>query len=362
MRTIISALIGATAMAYNLDAKIPFYQRADSNMRNGLTPIEVEVDGEQKTMYFTIQGVQQGTSDIQVPSNGRGYLAETPDLDMSNPKYWTPNLMGGSVEYDIDLSNHECGCIAAFYTVMMPGKKQDGSPWVETDGWGYCDAMQVGGNYCPEFDIMEANKWSWATTPHSCDSPSNGHYWNCDRGGDGQNIMNKLGWNGYGPGDQYTINTDKSFHVKLDITSSSFTTTLTQEGRTQSFGANDGYVSKMADQISGKMAFVASNWYGDATWLWGNRCQGSCNMPQLNISNLKVKTGGDVPPVGPTEYNFGDACASRTVGQCGDACPSVDHCRWSWAKDDPQKWSGHTADCRCDVNTKAEVHQEFALV
>ena len=46
MRTIISALIGATAMAYNLDAKIPFYQRADSNMRNGLTPIEVEVDGE----------------------------------------------------------------------------------------------------------------------------------------------------------------------------------------------------------------------------------------------------------------------------------------------------------------------------
>ena len=169
-------------------------------------------------MYFTINNVQAGTPNIQVPSNGRGYLAETPDLDMSNPKYWTPNLLGGSVEYDIDLSNHECGCIAAFYTVMMPGKKPDGSMWIDTDGWGYCDAMQVAGNFCPEFDIMEANKWSWATTPHSCDNPSNGHYYGCDGGGDGQNIMNKLGWNGYGPGGQYTINTEKPFHVKLDIT------------------------------------------------------------------------------------------------------------------------------------------------
>ena len=46
MRSIISALIGATAMAYNLDDNIPFYQKANSTMRNGLTPIQVEVDGE----------------------------------------------------------------------------------------------------------------------------------------------------------------------------------------------------------------------------------------------------------------------------------------------------------------------------
>ena len=70
----------------------------------------------------------------------------------------------------------------------------------------------------------------------------------------------------------------------------------------------------MADSISGKMAFVTSNWYGDATWLWGDRCHGSCNMPQLTISNLKVTTGGDVPPVHPTDWNFGNPCSSKSVG------------------------------------------------
>lgn len=210
---------------------------------------------------------------------------------------------------------------------------------------------------------MEANKWSWATTPHKCDSPTDkGFYYHCDQGGDGQNIMNKLAWNGYGPGGQYTINTDKPFHAKLDITSSGFNTTLSQEGRTQSFGANDGYVSGMADQIAGKMAFVISNWYGDATWLWGNRCSGSCNMPELTVSNLKVKTGGVVPPPPPGNYDWGKPCAHKNDGQCGDSCPSVDHCKWSWLKTDPQKWSGKSADCRCDVHTKEEVHQEFAVV
>lgn len=108
----------------------------------------------------------------KVPSNGRGYISESPSMDFGNPDYFKPNMLGGSIEYDVDLSNHECGCIAALYTVSMPGKRSDGSLWMDTDKWGYCDANQVSGNYCPEFDIMEANKWSWATTPHKCDSPT----------------------------------------------------------------------------------------------------------------------------------------------------------------------------------------------
>ena len=118
---------------------------------------------------------------MKIPYNGRGYIIETPDLDKSNPKYFMPNLKNATVEWDIDLSNHECGCIAAFYTVSMPGKDKDGNLWLDTDGYGYCDANQVAGNWCPEMDIMEANKWSWATTPHTCDSPSDkGYYSHCD--------------------------------------------------------------------------------------------------------------------------------------------------------------------------------------
>ena len=136
--------------------------------------IEIEVDGEKKTFYIAAPFSQGGgsSSDLAVPANGRGYIANTPTLSQTEPDYFRPNLVGGSVEWDVDLSNHECGCVAAWYTVRMPGKDESGNIWMDTDGYGYCDANQVDGNWCPEMDIMEANKYSWATTPHKCDDPS----------------------------------------------------------------------------------------------------------------------------------------------------------------------------------------------
>ena len=66
----------------------------------------------------------------------------------------------------------------------MPGKKTDGTDDPSEDNMYYCDANQVGGVYCPEFDIMEANTYSFRSTPHSCSAPdSNGHYTQCDNGG-----------------------------------------------------------------------------------------------------------------------------------------------------------------------------------
>lgn len=95
-----------------------------------------------------------------------------------------PNLADSVIEWDVDLSEKECGCIAALYLVSMPGKNEDGSLRMDSDGYGYCDANKVDGNWCPEFDIMEANKWSWATTPHTCDAPNeHGFYPHCDHDG-----------------------------------------------------------------------------------------------------------------------------------------------------------------------------------
>ena len=43
----------------------------------------------------------------------------------------------------------------------MPGKDWNGNYVKGGQGDYYCDANQVGGTFCPEFDIMEANKFSW---------------------------------------------------------------------------------------------------------------------------------------------------------------------------------------------------------
>ena len=184
MKTFASAILIASASAYNYDKYSNLVNLQQGN--EDLSQIEIELDGEMKTFYIAAPFTQGGGShdDLAVPSNGRGYIAETPTLDLNDPKFFKPNMLGGSVEWDIDLSNHECGCIAAWYMVKMPGVDESGKLWMDTDGYGYCDANQVDGNWCPEFDIMEANKYSWATTPHKCDSPNTaGFYSYCDQGG-----------------------------------------------------------------------------------------------------------------------------------------------------------------------------------
>ena len=169
---------GANAMVYDKYSNLMALQQSNGDV---FSPVEIELNGVKKTYYVAAHFDSPGGSVYRVPASGRGYIIETDHLDLAEPKYLRPNLLGGSVEYDVDLSHHECGCIAAFYLISMPGKRDDGSLWMETDGWGYCDANRVDGNFCPEFDIMEANKWAWASTPHKCNDPNeHGFYYYCD--------------------------------------------------------------------------------------------------------------------------------------------------------------------------------------
>jgi hypothetical protein len=85
--------------------------------------------------------------------------------------YYSPDLLGSYIQYDIDLSESHCSCNAAFYLVSMPGYDSNGNPDPAQGKDYYCDANQVGGNYCPEMDIMEANQYAFAITPHTCNSP-----------------------------------------------------------------------------------------------------------------------------------------------------------------------------------------------
>ena len=83
--------------------------------------------------------------------------------------YFRPNLLGGSIEYDIDLSETGCGCVANINLVRMPAFTGRGEPNI-SDMYYYCSS-NPGGAVCPMFNIMEANKYSWRTDAHACDAP-----------------------------------------------------------------------------------------------------------------------------------------------------------------------------------------------
>ena len=108
-----------------------------NNDQNGWASVTVNIDGSDKTLYMAMDSYKSSGNTITIPYGGRGYLSWTPSLDPT--KFFRPNLLGGSVEFDADLSTRNCGCIAALYLVSMPGKNSSGQYW-NTDGYYYCDA------------------------------------------------------------------------------------------------------------------------------------------------------------------------------------------------------------------------------
>ena len=141
--------------------------------------LTVKVDGVDTTLYvqypeYWSEADVYGGNEIGFDYNNRMYLSTESSI---NPNaYFKPNLLGGSIEFDVDLSNSKCGCLTALYMIVMPDSANSGDPFQ------YCDAAYVGGYGCPEFDVMEANLYAWRTTAHKC-SGSKGSYSDCH--GDG---------------------------------------------------------------------------------------------------------------------------------------------------------------------------------
>jgi len=98
----------------------------------------------------------------------------------------------------------------------MPAFGQDQNADSGKYGDYYCDANKVGGEYCPEMDVSEANKYTMATTPHKCTSSQGKHWWWCDGAGCGQNVHN-ANPNAMCPGSNCTINTNNAYTHAIEF-------------------------------------------------------------------------------------------------------------------------------------------------
>jgi hypothetical protein len=85
--------------------------------------MEIHEDGEPLEMYVAMTGgsTLSSAETLNIPLYDRGYFSKSATLDPE--QFYKPNLLGGSVEYDVDLSQANCGCISTIYLVSMPGKK-----------------------------------------------------------------------------------------------------------------------------------------------------------------------------------------------------------------------------------------------
>ena len=168
----------------------------------------------------------------------------------------------------------------------MPAKGQNGNNLQGDDGSYYCDAKKLGGSFCPEFDIMEASKYSWRTTAHTCEQDEHGFYSSCDSKGLAHDA-DEWGNSDYGPSGG-KINTPSFFHLKMDYCKSMLSgnfegydlhlsqsqfCTFTCKGSLKD--TTTSYFKKLHKPLTDGMAFVFSNWGGesdDLTWLNHEKC------------------------------------------------------------------------------------------
>jgi hypothetical protein len=198
------------------------------------------------------------------------------------------NLLGGSVEFDVDFSKTNLGVNANVYTISPTFS---GSSFSQS---AYCDGQKPGKQWCVEIDWIESNgNCGGATAIHTI--PGTG--------------MGCTGWGCFG---DYLYNGKSTFHMKID-TDLNGVVTVTRDGQVVRVSQNgsptasDLNTLKSAYQTKGAVIY-SSQWVG---WVppVRNQCGGSSggNLASsvYKVSNLKI-TGTVVQ--GPTPCICGAKC------------------------------------------------------
>lgn len=241
---------------------------------------------------WSVTAIQMHDDGFTLTDASRIYFGSQPDDVFTPFSFWQTPLMNKHFSFTVDLSNVGCECNAAAYFVDMPASGVG-------DGDYYCDAV-IGSNYnnwCPMYHLMEGNKYTMATTLHTCEKSAGGGWDTCDIFGCQVNAYN-VDPEMMCPEDRCTINTKMPFNVSYFQNGTQVTATLEQDGNRASFAmCNQGeYVNDMAPAFDG-MVFTAMLWGGagiDMSWLDGmTGCEGECGMydgvVSVSFSNFELK-------------------------------------------------------------------------
>ena len=266
-----------------------------SNWAANLGQIGIKVNGKTQTKYV-ISGdwarsyVKVSSNNITLSGGGRVYLGKS-NLDaITSESFYHVPLLGKRFTFTVDLSRVGCSCNAALYALAMPAHNSSKLPAPGDNGEYYCDADKLMGYYCPDMDIMEANKFAMASTAHACLSSTPPYYPTCDRQGCGKNVL-EADLKSYGPGKR--INTDKPFTASvLFIADNKILTkvsnTFYQDNQVFSFNScNSDYLPRIGPNLA-SMVITMSIWGvphpGGMKWLDGESgCQGGCDVQSSRV-------------------------------------------------------------------------------
>ena len=248
-------------------------------------------------------------SAVKLAYNDRAYVVSECPVSggVFSPDLFAKRLpmLGQAWSFTMDISSAGCGCNGAMYAVAMPGVAANGSFMPGGAGDYYCDANDVGGNWCTEIDLIEANTAAMAATPHACDAPdAKGHVAKCDGGGCSLGTKNNATL--FGPGAAYTIDTRRPFDVitmfPVDALGQlAAVDTLVQQGAASFhlIHTPDNCGSHWRDTLNAPLAAGMVPVFS----LWGDTSSGS-DMTWLDVPPCSAATGCGGDSTQALFYNF----------------------------------------------------------
>jgi len=219
------------------------------------------------------------------------------------------NLLGGSVEYDIDLSGVQTGVNGNIYTISPSGLGASGF-----DTSKYCDGAKAADQgWCVEVDWLESNgNCGGASTLHTVAGPGNN------------------GCTAWGCRATYMYNGKASFHMRIEYDEEGHWTTI-RDGQVISptelspnAGASDWNTLANAYKTDGAIVY-SSLWVG---WVPQESCGsgGSLAASKFSVTNLQI-TGtvvqGPAPAVCDGQSTIAPTETPTSGGSTGENCKAL---------------------------------------
>lgn len=116
----------------------------------------IKIDGTETMKHFQALSTSQGQVEgyeLTVKNNSAMFLKNSMDDGMA--AVYKPGVRGGSVSYDVDLSQTDCGCVAGVYLVNIGEGCQQ-------------DPMATKNPQCQSIDVMQANMYGFNVQAHPC--------------------------------------------------------------------------------------------------------------------------------------------------------------------------------------------------
>jgi hypothetical protein len=131
---------------------------ASAQSQNGWMALNMVKDGNDYPDGYFVRSQDWSTATVQDKTLTIGgnnsmaiQLSQTEDVAAN----FKPYVRGGSIQYDVNLSAVNSGCVAGVYMV-------------ETDGWCDPNAEKGSSSQCKSIDAMNANMYGFETAANPC--------------------------------------------------------------------------------------------------------------------------------------------------------------------------------------------------